>query len=257
MSALPNWGELAKSVDDPETIEEAIVRLIAEHAADPTAHLGSGESLEAHKTEGMIDHPAGSVAVDKLPQKRVIISAYESLDGWLDFATGSGGKSHDLGTVQVTTGATINSTSVVWTVPSFRSALLMNKNFSWKSTVKFSHNTSQLSYFGIGYIADGADFNGFGFKVSGGQLYAWMGDFTNFTEFEITGVTLTTPHAYEIRYQADPQVVRFYIDGTLVKEWSSGNFPEDDDGLAGFWIKNTAAALRVLYTADLVYEQDN
>ena len=62
---LPLWGSLQKSQDDTETIEQAIARLIAVHEADSDSHLGTGESLEAHKTEDVIDHPAGSVLADK------------------------------------------------------------------------------------------------------------------------------------------------------------------------------------------------
>lgn len=63
--ALPLWGQLEKDTDDPETIEEAIARLISDHEEDPEAHLGEGESLEQHKSEDVIDHPAGSVLADK------------------------------------------------------------------------------------------------------------------------------------------------------------------------------------------------
>jgi hypothetical protein len=64
---LPLWGQLEKAQDDDTTIMEAIAEAIAEHEADPTAHLGSGESLQAHKSDGVIDHPAQSVVLDKTP----------------------------------------------------------------------------------------------------------------------------------------------------------------------------------------------
>lgn len=62
---LPLWGTLEKAQDDPTTIDEAIQTAITEHEADPTAHQGEGESLEAHKSEEVIDHPAQSIVVDK------------------------------------------------------------------------------------------------------------------------------------------------------------------------------------------------
>lgn len=64
---LPLWGMMQKAQDDPETIEQAIARMIAEHEADPEAHLGEGESLSMHKHEEIIDHPAQSVVLDKTP----------------------------------------------------------------------------------------------------------------------------------------------------------------------------------------------
>lgn len=62
---LFNWGSLPKDQENPQTINEAITEAIASHESDPTAHLGVGESLEQHKTNEIIDHPALSVVPDK------------------------------------------------------------------------------------------------------------------------------------------------------------------------------------------------
>lgn len=64
--ADPVWGLLPKAQDDAETIEQAIVRFIAEHETDSGAHTGSGESLETHKSQEIVDHPAESLVADKL-----------------------------------------------------------------------------------------------------------------------------------------------------------------------------------------------
>ena len=68
--ALPTWGMLAKGQDDPETIEEAIARLIAAHNADENSHLGEGESLQSHKASAIIDHVAGSLVADKMSKPK-------------------------------------------------------------------------------------------------------------------------------------------------------------------------------------------
>lgn len=77
------WGDLQKSLDDNETIEQAIARVVAEHEADPAAHQGEGESLQNHKNNEIIDHPAGSVKIDKFS---VFQSDYNSqfsdFDNW-------------------------------------------------------------------------------------------------------------------------------------------------------------------------------
>jgi len=65
--SLPIWGLLEKSVDNPQTIDQAIAAAIAVHESDPTSHLGAGESLQAHKNDSIIDHPAQSVVLDKTP----------------------------------------------------------------------------------------------------------------------------------------------------------------------------------------------
>jgi len=60
------WGQLAKSQDDPEKIEEAIARMISEHNADPEAHLCEGGSLRSHKMAEIIDHLVNSILGEKL-----------------------------------------------------------------------------------------------------------------------------------------------------------------------------------------------
>lgn len=63
--ADPVWATLAKSQDDPTTIGEAIAAAIASHEASPESHMGVGESIDVHRTNDIIDHPAGSVVGDK------------------------------------------------------------------------------------------------------------------------------------------------------------------------------------------------
>lgn len=60
------WEQLPKTVIDPTTIEEAIDSAIDAHEADAEAHMGTGEALENHRENEVIDHPATSVPNDKL-----------------------------------------------------------------------------------------------------------------------------------------------------------------------------------------------
>ena len=71
--ALPNWGQLQKALDNPETIEEAIVRLIAAHNDAPDSHLSEGQSLHNHSHEAVIDHPERSIPTDKYSTSEIII----------------------------------------------------------------------------------------------------------------------------------------------------------------------------------------
>lgn len=98
----PNWGMLAKNQEDPETIEEAIERLIDVHNEDETSHIGEGRSLEQHKASEVIDHPALSLVADKYSDGSVgfiknIYSDKNTLDvnmanseDWLDVLVGTG-----------------------------------------------------------------------------------------------------------------------------------------------------------------------
>jgi hypothetical protein len=59
------WGTLPKAQDDSTTIDQAIAAAIAVHADDPTSHTVTGQSLDLHRSNDTIDHPAGSVLSDK------------------------------------------------------------------------------------------------------------------------------------------------------------------------------------------------
>lgn len=94
--ADPAWGMLQKSMDDDETIEEAISRLITAHEGDPEAHLGAGESLETHRQNDIIDHPAGSIMPDKVGAN-VGIDGLTALNGYtLEVYDGTTGSFADL-----------------------------------------------------------------------------------------------------------------------------------------------------------------
>jgi hypothetical protein len=87
------WGELEKSQIDPEKIEEAIGRLIAEHNDDESAHLGAGQSLQSHKASTIIDHLVSSIIASTIRDGEVVVPKFgwdrffimpelESADAW-------------------------------------------------------------------------------------------------------------------------------------------------------------------------------
>jgi len=71
--SIPVWGLLEKSQTDPETIEEAINRLILAHNEDEEAHLGSGQSLQSNKASEIIDHIDASIIYNKIKAGKVIV----------------------------------------------------------------------------------------------------------------------------------------------------------------------------------------
>ena len=62
---VETWGLLPKAQDNSDTIDDAIASAIATHEADPTAHMGTGESIDEHRKNDILDHPEGSVVADK------------------------------------------------------------------------------------------------------------------------------------------------------------------------------------------------
>lgn len=115
---LPNWLNLSKSATDPQTIPEAIAEAIANHNADTEAHLGTEESLETHRANTVIDHPAESVVNDKLDisaRKYVAIvdpasdEDFDTIEGALAYAQFLGG-----GTIYLAPGTHYLNGAISW-----------------------------------------------------------------------------------------------------------------------------------------------
>lgn len=251
---LPFWGQLEKAQDDDQSVEDAIDAAIAAHNADSEAHLGTGGSLEAHKTEDMIDHPAGSVASDKLAQAHLIITAFESIDGWEQFTDGSGDIIQDIGNVTLTTGATNGSDAWLYAVPSSWIPFDTAKQFFWKAVVKFAQDTQQFARFGIGCQGDGDGLSGAGFEVEDGVLSSYTEDNESVSRHTISGIDITEWHIYEVRYDPSTETFYYYIDGGLVYSVVRSFTVTQDDGLAIFRIHNQEAAAKFMYVTDMVVQ---
>jgi len=253
---LENWGQMTKTQDNPQTINQAIDAAISAHEADPESHMGVGESIENHRANEIIDHPAGSVPVDKFSFARTIKTWFESIDGWYDNSTGGGSVTSGLGGAFFNTGPTLGGMAELQVLGSVFIGLNMSKAFYWRTTLQFSDDRYIIGYWGMGYLIDLADFNGFGFRWVSGVLQAFMGDYTNFATVNISGVDIEQCHVYEIRYTVNPQKVEFYIDGNLVATFSSGYFPEDGDEFCVYLMKSTIASVNTLAVSDFQYEQE-
>ena len=97
---MPPWNNLPKATDDNTTIDDEIDAKIETHNADPTAHTDTDESLDVHRTNTVIDHPAESVVNDKLQYTARTYAAivdpddeeaFDTLASALDFVRDRGG----------------------------------------------------------------------------------------------------------------------------------------------------------------------
>lgn len=254
--ALPFWQSLEKNQDDGETIEEAIDRKIAAHNDDQEAHQAANQSVNKHKTETMLDHPAGSVAIDKFAQARVLVTAFESLDGWGDFFTGSGSLSQDFGNVQLATGSTSGSYTAIDAVPSGWSGFDAGKQLFWKTALVLSADTNQEARFGVGAWGEGDGISGCGFEVVDGILYAYTEDNTTVNQVTVSGVDFTAWHIYEVRTEPANDRFRFFVDGTEVATVDRTYTEPVDDGLAVYRLKNTAAEQKFMHISDLIFQTE-
>jgi len=173
----PVWGMLAKSQTDPETIEEAIVRLIAAHEADAESHIGTGKSLENHKSAVTLDHPVESIAPNKLEQnffqKMVLVGSFQSLDGYDFLASES---DFNAAGVWLTTSRVLNNIAYLVTkhVSSLDADFDKNPILEFESKVLIQ-DAAEV-YLGLGDMFLNMSGPFIGFKFASGNVYAIITD---------------------------------------------------------------------------------
>lgn len=212
---LPLWGQLQKSTDDAETIEEAIARIVALHEEEPTAHLGEGESLSEHKHQSTIDHPAGSVVADKSAFTEMeMVTLFENIAGFTKsaYVTNSswpgvsmdyydGGR--DVAYIQANMLGLLNTGDLTH-------SLLVDIYFhidyeTGTGKIDFSVSNSTRTQFDIGLRIDGDDVIG----------YARWGGSEHVTSSLYTLMSGELVNA-RIFYDYDGGVIYFYINGEQV-----------------------------------------
>lgn len=226
---MDTWEFLPKNQTDPQTIAEAIAQAIANHNADPTAHLGPNGSLTAHRQNDIIDHPAGSIVADKLTANQINF----------DFPIYDYTKFNYTGNVDnffpglsfysdrnrpATVGIfTFFENVVDWDIWSAESQF---------SFVMRSYDTTTNLYDGI--ISLGVDnqdtslyyYSGYGFSIENGNLYAWAKTANAVQKVSLSGVAMSSRNIMRAHFFKDEGVVRYYVNGSQVAEIAVSNFTD-------------------------------
>lgn len=235
MSEL-TWGQIAKSVDDKQTIEDYVNGLFTAHNTDVSAHGQLGEGISNHRVGEVLDHLNGSVSWIKMTGKqRFYYTPFNSIDGW-DFDKNA---VPSFGGLVLTTDPDPNHDSWLGVEPKPYSDLV-DKNPIFQTSIRFSTITDKKAFWGMGAAdLDGSPDAGlgFGFLVTGGKLYAHNSD-TNTDDHnrrtEITGVTLTDVNVFRIEFDTDESEIRFYVNGVL-KATHGTYLPPDTDNLLAWY----------------------
>lgn len=253
---VQNWGALQKSADDDETIEEAITRLIAVHEGDSTSHLGEGESLEAHKTADVIDHPASSVFDDKMAFDRNSASLSFENFGLYDKSTAV--EYLAINSLYFYSSNTSNrqwfyaSTQDMW----LGSEFLFSKNPRFFIKFMLSNITSQDTYIVVGERDEG---RGFGVKIINNTLYAiyYKSDFSEVAQSIMT-ISANTVYKLECRV-IDGVNLEIWVDNILVGTVENADFPTTNNFAYSLpWVdfKSTTTTARELFIRDFYWEAD-
>lgn len=270
--ATPTWGLLAKSAVDSEKIEEAIARLIAEHNDNEDSHLEVGQSLQSHKAAAIIDHLAGSIIEDKIGDgqislikltetKFIIMSCFESLEGWLDNSDPGATVQAGVGAGFLVTPATIDKTAILAALPSAPSmsgGVNFSKNpfFQVRAYIPATTHQNIYLYSGNASFPTGPPTTKyFGFRVSNGVLFAVVSNGVYEWYSTITGITLAAKNLYRAVMTSGVNI-KFYVNGVLKVTRSSSLPTGEEDSILAFMIKTSDNVERELDLVDTLFSQD-
>lgn len=218
--ALPLWGELEKAQDDSTKIEAFIDAKIIEHENDPEAHLGAGESLEMHKTEEIIDHPATSIIPDKFSITQPLMTfIFNSTSGWITAGNVSFqinfGKLRRVGNV---TGDLYAFTELI-VVPPLNDADADDVFFQFR--FKRDRNTYLSDwYFGPGVLDyPGPQTDALIFKLVDNELFSVISIQDVVTSFSLGTIDLTKSHSIRMILSKQYLTADIYLDSVLLKTW--------------------------------------
>lgn len=255
------WGNLGKALDNNQTINEAINEAIVSHEQDPTAHLGAGESLQAHKSDEIIDHPAKSVVSDKYDDFSIdpIKIKNDMFHVFIDWAT------VDALTVTGSTGfgKFLSHGLAIFDVPAGVGKYIQITNYAslvpWNPAdltpffyTKFLvlPQSGMTAYIGMGNIAE----QFVGFKILTNKMYAcYINGGTQHTQV-INNINMQIFHDYKAIIDSEKNIL-FYIDNVLVYQvnYTFSEMLEDQTNLF-IKVTNTQAGLTCgLYICEYNY----
>lgn len=210
------WGLLPKAQDNAQTIEELVDAKIAEHEAEPTSHMGDGESIDEHRKNTIVDHPAGSILTDKFSNSELWWQTNFS-----DHALWTKHDVHDYdypglsipedGTYNTTSSFNLNFANVMGF------ALPNTFDYYFQCFINTTHDEDLqfTTKFGFG-IAHTTQYDGFGFKIVNNVASVFYKIGANENTANLGTDVLDGYHLCRAQFVASEQKVYFFIDGEEV-----------------------------------------
>lgn len=227
-----NWEHLPKNAVDNETIEQAIVRIVAQHNNDNTAHMATGQSIDVHRKESILDHKAGSVLADKETMSELkFYTTFESLDMW--FITGYATNSGMIGCQLYVEDNEIEESSLEVSNLTLGNFLNTNKDMMFQSLLDLDLGTGAYE-FRFGQIANfSTGHEGFGFKIVNNTLYTVVKGYQIDNQIAHNSISVSVPHIYRAQYISGERKFYFFIDGVQIHTYTlpSGTSLESDVGI--------------------------
>jgi len=209
--SVETWGEMPKSQIDSETPEQAIARLIAVHEADPEAHTGENESLQAHRQNEIIDHPASSIIPDKFSNNQpTMLNFFTSPSTYTTH--GSVAQSGNGLVYLYTTNHSPVVSDIQIPLPFLDAQLYPNNDVVIDFALRFIKGGSTYS----ASVIIGDSSCGFGFLISQSGLKC----FINIDDTQVISDYITfqdgTAHSFRVFISNVDSAIYFYMDGVQI-----------------------------------------
>lgn len=244
------WGTLPKSQTSAETIDEAVSAAIAAHEADEEAHLGTGESLQSHKAETIIDHLAGSILSDKMSaNEEVYNSFFESLTDWE--ITGSVWKGGLAGLNIYAASGEADVSSIQGLITTYQNYLNYEKDLLWQSTLRLDTEAAYKFHAGIGNYTSATNIEGFGFYFYNGDVFGFWGTGASITLTSAITVDPKIMHVYRAQYDASSLTLYFFIDNIQVASITKTSAPNALEPYVFNWLNRLAINEALVYVQNI------
>jgi len=226
--SVETWEQIPKNQTNSELIEEAIARLIAVHEADPEAHTGENESLQAHRQNEIVDHPAGSILIDKNTMTEFYIDDdFRTITQWYTVGSVSNDDWPSL-KLYVEYGA-INTSKIEKEIEIPSPFLTKNYDMLFQVLARYNMSSSAFkSWLGIG-LYSALPSGGFGFIWENGVLKCIVARGSTRVYSDTISIAYNQDHIYRAQLNSELGLIYFYIDGSLVATLSVPAISWDDD----------------------------
>lgn len=226
---LENWGLMTKAQDDSTTIDQAIAAAILAHETDPESHMGVDESIENHRINETVDHPAGSVLADKWTMSQFdFTTTFDNLDTF--FMQGTY-ENFWPGVLLSTDGTgTVKKSSIIADLESSGFDFDTSKDMLFQFIFNADGDSDSLLAHFLGVSYADQYMRGMGLECIGetARFYTAKADGTSPNYLSFPTFAFGVP--YIIRMHNDPidGVVKVYINGELLgtlawpEQWSGG-----------------------------------
>ncbi len=219
---LFTWGSLPKDQENAQTIDEAIASAIQAHEQDPTSHMGAGESIDEHRKNEVVDHPAYSVLDDKLAYDRNFFDITFANLSNLDISSEVERTGYDSALIY-------SPNSSTWAYIIAHGGDFINSHiFDYSKNPRFVTNFMLPNVSNVyGTIGPGYDdeSQGFGFKIEGNTLSGYYYETSGFlNETELCPIIAGKTYKIEARVFY-PNRIEFWVNNELLYTINNPDIP--------------------------------